>query len=878
MRPDLTKAVDRPCVGRPARYNTQPFGEKAGISPLLLMLSHRPAGFSRKKQQETEKGIPVPKTAIAKAIALVRRILAPVMLGAMLPVLSLLASADAEAQTEFTPPQITIHIKANITRETDNRPPVQRVEWTWERITTTYSFAQLSEASGRLCEHGIDFDNGLACRTRQDVPFPPFENEDVFRTSKLCAQMGGNVGLQGQQEFCSNMDRQGTFCFVGSREVFPCRGLYKNVLRCNSINRPALNPFVCERTCPEGQFACGNGCWSGNLEPATRVLSVAPGYAGAVFLAATTLTVGEARFTSLTPGYTTAMEPYSGVVYGAVARVFSPSLPAGSVHAATLRAEFSCPELSSEHAAHAEWAFTLTALAQPPTTTLYYESGAGTGGGGKVTIDGVDRAFFNYVDITSYRYNETGEISLATPRPDSGESRTIFASATSREFGGNVLMTVIAEFRHPFHPDLGEGHCRVPDDSDYQALRRESCSGDAVGGYCAKLDDPLFDALATDGVKGDSDFCRALRNGANVNAFHDGDYPMALAATLNRIDIGEMLTLSGATIHSNDAEYGDALNYAAYAGSEKFARWLIVTVGASVNAQSGSGNKYAPVHMLGLRNLNDSRDSAAVARLMTLHGADLDAEVASGPNAGYRYASFLTNPRLSGEPDYRALSVLVSAGVNLAYGHPLGEEDTFLYPLDRAVKRNHPEVARVMLTRGNGIVNAVNDNGTTPIFHARTLEMVNLLIDAGADVNLIAQTSLDPTTPLDAMLNDYYPGHSDGNLLQAINRLKESREAQCLATHSNGRPRAVVNLCPNQVSCKDPDVSDPDARYYESHCILACPECDDECPPGYGSVPWYCPVDTRVRDASGGLDRFEWFEEKQRCDGLANSELSCLPR
>ena len=807
------------------------------------------------------------QTLIANPIALVRRILAPAMLGAMLPLLSLFASADAEAQTEFTPPQITIHIKANITRETDNRPSPYRLS----EITMRFSVSQIVSAL-TACDH-VNMET-MTCRADPselpDDPFPPFENEAVFSTSELCAQMGGDADLKGRQETCSNIDMADTFCFVGAPEVFPCKGLYKNVLRCNSFNRPALNPFVCERTCPEGRFACGNGCWSGNLVQATRILSVAPEYSGVVFSAATTLTVGDARFTLLTPGITVEKSPFSSVVYGAVANVFAPSLPAGRAHAATLRAEFFCPELSGEHAAHAEWSFTITALAHPPTTTLYYESGAGTGdGGGKLTIDGIGEALYRASYEGSIIWSGTGKISIAVPRPESGQTRTISALATSGEFGGVIFMTAIAEFRHPFHPDLGEGHCKVPD-NQAQVRRNEGCSG---SGYCETLDKPMFDALKTqDGIKSDSDLCRALRNGADVNVFHDGVYPMAIAATLNRTDIGEVLTLSGATIHSDDAEYGDALNYAAYAGSEKFARWLIVTVGASVNAQSGSGNKYAPVHMLGLRNFGDARDSAEVARLLTLHNADLDAEVASGPNAGYRYASFLTNPRLSGEPDYRALSVLVSAGVNLTYGHPLGEEDTFLYPLDRAVKRNHPEVARVMLTRGNGIVNAVNQDGTTPIFQARTLEMVNLLVAAGADVNLIAQTSPDPTTPLDAMLNDYYPDHRDENLLQAISRLKRSGEAQCLATYSNHRPVAVVELCPNNVSCEVPYVSHPDERLLDSNCTL-------ECPAGYGGVPWPCPVEAEdILDPSGAVDYAEWPSIQTGCQDRAKSQLFCLSR
>ena len=814
------------------------------------------------------------KTAIAKTIGLVRA-LAPLLLGAMLPVLSLLASADAEAQTEFTPPQITIHIKANIAREADNRPPVQRVEWTWERITTTYSPAQLSEASGRLCEHGIDFDNHLACRSMEDAPFPNFPGgEPDYRSRRPCLQMGGNITLEKQQEVCSNMDTTGTFCFVGAPEVFPCRGLYKSALRCNFFNRPARNPFVCERTCPRGQFACGSGCWSGDIDPLLNVFSVAPGHEGAIFWATTTLQVGAVRITSLTPGFPIGeVDQFSESgekFFRTTAEVLSAPLSAGSKHAVTLRTEFSCANFEDGPVVGAEWSFTVTALASPLVATLYYESGAGSGGGGRVTVNGITALAFHSGDATLFQVGEDGEVLLASPRPGSGESRTLTVLAYSlEEFLGAMRLTVQAEFRHPFHPDLGEGHCKIPDDQA-QVRRDEACP---ASGYCEALDKPMFDALKTqDGIKSDSDLCRALRKGADVNVLDNGVYPMAIAATLNRTDIGEVLTLSGATIHSNEAEYGDALNYAAYAGSEKFARWLIVTVGASVNAQSGSGNKYAPVHMLGLRNFGDARDSAEFARLLTLHNADLDAEVASGPKEGYRYASFLTDPRTSGEPDYGALSVLVSAGVNLTYGHRLREEDTHLYPLDRAAKHNLVNVARVMLTRGNGIVNAVNRDGTTPIFQARTLEMVNLLVAAGADVNLIAQTSPDPTTPLDAMLNDYYPDHSDEGLRQAIDRLKESGEAQCLATYSNHRPAAVVNLCPNEVSCKVPYVSHPDDRLLDSNCTL-------ECPAGYGGVSWSCPVEADlILNPSDEVDLALWPSFQIVCQNQAQSELSCLPR
>ena len=183
------------------------------------------------------------KTAIAKTIGLVRRILAPLLLGAMLPLLSLLASADAEAQTEFTPPQITIHIKANIAREASRPLP----SYNWSELGLRFTREQIL-ASVTTCfqKNRMPDTETLACpdHVAQAAQPATFELDDeVSRTSKLCSLMGGDVKLEKQQEVCSNIDQAGTFCFVGSREVFPCKGLYRRVLLCNSFNRPARNPF-----------------------------------------------------------------------------------------------------------------------------------------------------------------------------------------------------------------------------------------------------------------------------------------------------------------------------------------------------------------------------------------------------------------------------------------------------------------------------------------------------------------------------------------------------------------------------------------------------------------------------------------------------------
>ena len=49
---------------------------------------------------------------------------------------------------------------------------------------------------------------------------------------------------------CRGVDISGTFCLLGSLEVFPCRGLFTRARDCNiKYNRPLLNPFLCAPPC-----------------------------------------------------------------------------------------------------------------------------------------------------------------------------------------------------------------------------------------------------------------------------------------------------------------------------------------------------------------------------------------------------------------------------------------------------------------------------------------------------------------------------------------------------------------------------------------------------------------------------------------------------
>ena len=78
------------------------------------------------------------------------------------------------------------------------------------------------------------------------------ENDVRYQTAQPCRALGGEVVTLNAQEICSGIDKNDTFCIVGSADAFPCRGFYKHVIACNAYDRPALNPFFCGEKCMRG--------------------------------------------------------------------------------------------------------------------------------------------------------------------------------------------------------------------------------------------------------------------------------------------------------------------------------------------------------------------------------------------------------------------------------------------------------------------------------------------------------------------------------------------------------------------------------------------------------------------------------------------------
>ena len=107
-----------------------------------------------------------------------------------------------------------------------------------------------------ICPDGYS-DAGGDCVAPDALVLPEHAN-----SPEGCSKtFGGAMRVMDGQPVCSGIDIQGTFCFVGAREIFPCRGLFRHVWKCNRLNRPALNPFVCDPVCSEdGNMARGRHC------------------------------------------------------------------------------------------------------------------------------------------------------------------------------------------------------------------------------------------------------------------------------------------------------------------------------------------------------------------------------------------------------------------------------------------------------------------------------------------------------------------------------------------------------------------------------------------------------------------------------------------
>ena len=202
---------------------------------------------------------------------------------------------------------------------------------------------------------------------RAAVPiFNPPGTPPDYSLKSTCLKFGGIAEeiANAKEYVCSEIDINDTFCFGGSKEALPCKGLYDHVRRCNYYNRRTLDPFYCAQVCATG-FACGDECLVAGVRPNQEQIdnlnlreSNRPFPEGQkkqkVLFAVEANTRGSAHYELLQGGSALSISTDVPVFLerniAPIVLVAPEQLPeAGLKYAATVRASFSCGGLDKKH-------------------------------------------------------------------------------------------------------------------------------------------------------------------------------------------------------------------------------------------------------------------------------------------------------------------------------------------------------------------------------------------------------------------------------------------------------------------------------------------------------------------------------------------------
>ena len=640
--------------------------------------------------------------------------------------------------------------------------------------------------------------------TRPTLNFIRDEPPD-YLSPDLCGQLGGTVIIVSGGKVCKSVDTDDTFCVVGSKDAFPCQGLYKSVLICNQYGRPAKNPFICGEKCADDEFACGSKCVEGGIAPPDKILPVARGYSGEVFRITATAVVdpGGGQFEIAGGGVFSASVVADSDAEGAMLIQPDANLREGVEYSDVVSAEFSCAGLES-HYGSAQLAFTVTTIVRQRHRVFRFGAGvAGEGvhyarGPGTLSIRGdFGGLTFGKVDGPDGIFVSEGGTLSADASWSVGDTVTITAFAVSPEFKGRLSLTASARFMGPFSAYLTTSDCQLP--ANYNDIR---VNPDCFRGRCPDLDFPVYNAALT----GDVDrLCGALRAGGTPNADnaqYEGDtsiYPptrfaLGVAAQNNDITVGRILLANGAALEHPQVD--SALNYAAYGGHVLFGEHLISRDSASATrAATATGN--TPAHSLAARPHGlELGDPLKFAELLTMHGLTGNEENRSGENVLH----VLTG---RGHGEHRIVETFLRAGVSVnKLAPPSGLE---LSPLARAALFGHDDVVRALMGAPADLRPDVNltmgaaRNHQPALAFADSRGMINLLVSVGADVSLVATLSVitlqtavdyvdgDPNRPIYEYEYGPYPYSIADHMILSRNERDLARHlvwelgAQCVA-------------------------------------------------------------------------------------------------
>ena len=284
--------------------------------------------------------------------------------------------------------------------------------------------------------------------------------------------------------------------------------------------------------------------------------------------------------------------------------------------------------------------------------------------------------------------------------------------------------------------------------------------------------DPIHDAAKSGDL---ADVQAELDKGVDVNAKNiNGWTSLHLAAINGHNEVAELLIFKGANVNAQSEDKKTALHTAAYWGQKEVAE-LLIGKGADVNTKHDGG-----MTLLDFAVIYNQTEIADLLRKYggghgTIHGAvsggDIEA-VGEFLDAGVDVDA--KNDR-GNTPLYAALlsmhkevsELLVAKGADVNIKQENGETilhqvidarlPTGFYPL---------EIAEWLISNGADL-NAEYDHGVTPLFlavQAWREEAVQLLIDNGADLNIISRFALwgfEDATPLDWAIEEDFDEIAD---------------------------------------------------------------------------------------------------------------------